>query len=188
VLDFFAGSATTAHAVLALNKSDGGGRRFIMCSSTEASTKHPDQNVCRDVCAERIRRVILGYGDTPGLPGDFAYLVLDKFRPGDAALDARPEHVHAILGMRRSQGLMPFEQDEDVHVIGVTSDDTALVLVTEVKPGSVSALKALPFTKLAIYSDRPHTLSEHMDDSGKKGNCYSIDHELMLGQLTGHPS
>jgi len=62
VLDFFAGSGTTGQAVLELNAEDAGQRRFILCSSTEATAKEPDKNLCRDVCAERLRRVIQGYG------------------------------------------------------------------------------------------------------------------------------
>ena len=58
VLDFFAGSGTTGHAVLALNALDGGTRKFILCSSTEATDKEPAKNLCRDVCAERIKKVI----------------------------------------------------------------------------------------------------------------------------------
>lgn len=183
VLDFFAGSATTAHAVLALNAADAGGRRFIMCSSTEASVKHADRNVCRDICAERIRRVIAGFGDTAGLAGDFGYVVLDKFRPGDVTLDARPEHAHALLAMRRIQGLLQFDESEQLHILGVTDDDTALVLVPELRADVVAQLKALPYSRLAVYCDRPSTLSEHMQDSGKQGTCYSIDAELLLGQL-----
>ena len=57
VLDFFAGSGTTAHAVMKLNAEDGGNRRFILVSSTEATGDEPDKNLCRDVCAERVRRV-----------------------------------------------------------------------------------------------------------------------------------
>ncbi len=69
VLDFFAGSGTTGHAVLALNAQDGGQRRFILCSSTEATAKEPNKNLCRDVCAERIRRVITTqWATAPALP------------------------------------------------------------------------------------------------------------------------
>lgn len=50
-LDFFAGSGTTGHAVLKLNAEDGGKRRFILCTNNE-------NNICRDVTYERIRRVI----------------------------------------------------------------------------------------------------------------------------------
>jgi adenine-specific DNA-methyltransferase len=49
-LDFFAGSGTTAHAILELNKH-GGSRRFILCTNNE-------NNICRDVTYERIKAVI----------------------------------------------------------------------------------------------------------------------------------
>ena len=51
VLDFFAGSGTTGHAVMKLNAEDGGNRRFILCTNNE-------NGICRDVTYERIRRVI----------------------------------------------------------------------------------------------------------------------------------
>lgn len=51
VLDFFAGSGTTGHAVMKLNAEDGGNRKFILCTNNE-------NNICRDVTYERIKRVI----------------------------------------------------------------------------------------------------------------------------------
>jgi len=51
VLDFFAGSGTTAHAVLELNKKDCGSRQFILCTNNE-------NNICREVTYKRIKRVI----------------------------------------------------------------------------------------------------------------------------------
>lgn len=51
VLDFFAGSGTTGHAVMKLNVEDGGNRKFILCTNNE-------NNICRDVTYERIKRVI----------------------------------------------------------------------------------------------------------------------------------
>jgi adenine-specific DNA-methyltransferase len=79
VLDFFAGSGTTAQALLKLNAEDGGARRFILVSNTEATAEQPDKNLCRDVCAERVRRVMAGYVNrkgeaVPGVGGSFAYL------------------------------------------------------------------------------------------------------------------
>lgn len=47
VLDFFAGSASTGHAVIDQNAADGGTRQFIMCTSNE-------QNICRDVAYKRL--------------------------------------------------------------------------------------------------------------------------------------
>lgn len=73
VLDFFAGSGTTGHAVLNLNKEDGGTRKFILASSTEAcatgTEDERNKNICRDICAERLRRVMASSGS-----GEFAYL------------------------------------------------------------------------------------------------------------------
>lgn len=51
ILDFFSGSGTTGHAVMKLNAEDGGNRKFILCTNNE-------NNICRDVTYERIKRVI----------------------------------------------------------------------------------------------------------------------------------
>ncbi|MEW5927997.1 MAG: site-specific DNA-methyltransferase [Gemmatimonadota bacterium] len=68
VLDSFAGSGTTGHAVLDLNNEDGGNRRFLLCEL--------EQSVAQEITAERLRRVSEGYGDTPGLGGGFRYFDL----------------------------------------------------------------------------------------------------------------
>jgi adenine-specific DNA-methyltransferase len=57
VLDFFSGSCTTAHAVLELNKEDGGNRRFIMVQLPEP-TNNPEYPTIAEIGKERIRRVI----------------------------------------------------------------------------------------------------------------------------------
>ncbi len=54
ILDFTAGSGTTADAVLSLNKEDGGNRHFILCTNNE-------NNICTNVCYPRIEKVINGY-------------------------------------------------------------------------------------------------------------------------------
>ena len=73
ILDSFAGSGTTAHAVLALNKEDGGNRRFILVEC---------EDYADSITAERVRRVIKGVPDArdaslrEGLGGSFAYCEL----------------------------------------------------------------------------------------------------------------
>lgn len=57
VLDFFAGSGTTAHAVLELNKQDGGNRKFILVQLPEP-TGRSDYPTIADITKERVRRVI----------------------------------------------------------------------------------------------------------------------------------
>ncbi len=106
VLDFFAGSGTTGQAVLELNAEDNGSRRFILCSSTEATAKEPDKNLCREVCAERLRRVMAGYGGKPGYSvaqgGEFAYLQLDKIEAADVTFEATPEHATTLISMQNT--------------------------------------------------------------------------------------
>jgi adenine-specific DNA-methyltransferase len=97
ILDFFAGSGTTAHAVLKLNAEDGGNRRFILVSSTEATVDEPDKNLCRDVCARRVKRVCEGYGDTLGLGGGFAYLKMQRVEPGRLLRRLQHEQVWLAL-------------------------------------------------------------------------------------------
>jgi site-specific DNA-methyltransferase (adenine-specific)/adenine-specific DNA-methyltransferase len=70
ILDSFAGSGTTGHAVLAVNHEDHGNRRFILCEM--------DSNIARDITAERLKRVITGYADTPGLGSSFRYCTLGE--------------------------------------------------------------------------------------------------------------
>lgn len=59
VLDFFAGSGTTLHAVMQLNKEDSGKRQCILVTNNE-------NNICREVTYERNKRVIEGYTTPKG--------------------------------------------------------------------------------------------------------------------------
>lgn len=75
VLDFFSGSGTTGHAVMDLNKEDGGNRQFILCTNNEG-------NICEEVTYERVKRVIQGYTTkkgkkVAGLGGELTYLKTD---------------------------------------------------------------------------------------------------------------
>ncbi|GHS97096.1 site-specific DNA-methyltransferase [Bacteroidia bacterium] len=75
ILDFFAGSGTTGHAVLELNKEDGGNRQFILCTNNE-------NNICTEVTYPRIKTVVTGnrmdgsdYSD--GIPANVRYFKTD---------------------------------------------------------------------------------------------------------------
>lgn len=76
VLDFMAGSGTTGHAVLELNKEDGGNRKFILCTNNE-------NKICEEVTYPRLQKVIKGYkknGDgekVEGLGGNLQYFKTD---------------------------------------------------------------------------------------------------------------
>jgi len=66
VLDFFAGSGTTAQAVLELNAEDGGNRRFILCTNDEGG-------ICTEVTYPRIERIINGYKNREAIPANLKY-------------------------------------------------------------------------------------------------------------------
>jgi adenine-specific DNA-methyltransferase len=79
ILDSFAGSGTSAQAVLQLNKEDGGNRRFILVQMPYDNTddERAGKNIARDITRERVRRVIEGVGDkVPALSGSFTYATL----------------------------------------------------------------------------------------------------------------
>ena len=70
ILDFFAGSGTTGHAVLDINKEDGGNRHFILCTNNE-------NDIAENVTYSRINRVIKGYGKEQGIPANVRYFKTD---------------------------------------------------------------------------------------------------------------
>jgi site-specific DNA-methyltransferase (adenine-specific)/adenine-specific DNA-methyltransferase len=75
ILDSFSGSGTTGHAVLQLNKKDGGNRRFILVEM--------EPNIAREITAERVRRVAQGYTNAKGekvegLGGGFRFCELGE--------------------------------------------------------------------------------------------------------------
>ncbi len=153
VLDFFAGSGTTAHAVLKQNAADGGRRRFILVSSTEATAEEPGKNLCRDVCAERVRRVIAGYGDKAGLPGDFAYLRCRRIPEGEL-LDIPHDQVWTALQLIHRETLEPYE-GQALH--WRDDEDGALAYVERLTRGTAAELtrRARNVPAALIYTWQP---------------------------------
>ena len=83
ILDSFAGSGTTAHAVLDLNKENRGNRKFILIQCDEFNKLTGKiEDICNSITAERVRRVIKGIPNAKneklreGLRGTFSYFEL----------------------------------------------------------------------------------------------------------------
>lgn len=113
VLDYFAGSGTTAHAVLKLNLEDGGHRRFILCTNNE-------NNICEEVTYERIKRVIGGYGDVPGIPANLKYYRTEFVsKDTDDISEALLDHVAEMIQLEHGVKI-----DGSNYII-VMSDDEA---------------------------------------------------------------
>ncbi len=69
ILDYFAGSGTTGHAVMILNKEDDGNRIFILCTNNE-------NGIAEEVCYPRIKKIIEGHKDYPDItkiPANLSY-------------------------------------------------------------------------------------------------------------------
>ncbi|MFY7851724.1 MAG: site-specific DNA-methyltransferase, partial [Brevundimonas sp.] len=142
VLDFFAGSATTAQAVMQLNAEDGGDRRFVMVSSTEATDEDPDKNLCRTVTAERVRR--LNASDDPAyaaLNAPFAYLRMSRLRFEDLDYDLSPAQAWTALEALHGLPLTP--HDTGAPWCEHETDEVVLILVERVDPALVERLQTL---------------------------------------------
>jgi len=138
VLDFMAGTGTTGHAVLELNKEDGGNRQFILITNNE-------NNICTDICYPRIKKVIRGYKNLKGeqmegLGGNLKYFKTDF-------VDAEPTDKNKIKLTKQAtemlcikEGTFDLVQDRgsfkifknSKHYTGIIFDQSAIPEFKEV--------------------------------------------------------
>lgn len=96
VLDFFAGSGTTAQAVLELNRQDGGERKFILCTNNE-------NKICEEITYQRIKTVITGIRTdgseySKGIPANLKYYCTNFVSKDDEYLsDSLLDHVAEMI-------------------------------------------------------------------------------------------
>ena len=111
ILDSFAGSGTTAHAVLNMNKQDSGNRTFILVEM---------EDYADTTTAERVKRVISGYGEgknaVEGTGGDFSFYELGE----PLLLDA--EHLNEAVGVEKIREYVWFMETKSPFV-SVPSDN-----------------------------------------------------------------
>lgn len=100
ILDFFAGSGTTAHAVLKYNHDhESSNRKFILCTNNE-------NNICEEVTYERIKRVIEGYGDVEGIPANLKYYRTDFVsKYSDSLTDELLDHIKEMIQLEHGINL-----------------------------------------------------------------------------------
>ncbi len=151
ILDSFAGSGTTGHAVLKLNQLDSGNRRFILIEM------EPD--IAQPVAAERLKRVIQGYGDVEGLGGGFRYCTLGEtlfnaggqLRQGVVTFDDLARHVF----FTETGAPLPADFAGDSPLVGV-HNGTAIYLLyngilDDVRPDSGNVLTRALLADLPPY-------------------------------------
>lgn len=137
VLDSFAGSATTGHAVLDLNKQNAGNRRFILVEM--------DETIAPDIAAERLRRVINGYnrGGNPDkaaepLGGGFRYCRLgtplfNEFGDIDGGVIFPDLAAHVFFSETGSP--LPTKVDGTSHFIGTHKEKAIYLLFSPAEQG-----------------------------------------------------
>lgn len=159
VLDFFAGSATTAQAVMELNAEDGQDRRFIMVSSTEATDAEPDKNICRDVTAGRIRRLnAFSTGKYADLAAEFAYLRTREIAFEDLNHALTPDEAWAALEAMHGLPLTPYDAGAAWHEHA--GEGSKLIFVDRTDDALIERLAALAAARANafVYSWAPGQL------------------------------
>ncbi len=111
ILDSFAGSGTTAHAVLNMNKADGGNRKFILVEMMDYADS---------ITAERVKRVIDGYGEdkkaVEGTGGNFSYYELGPvllLPNGNLNEEVGPQKIREYVYYMETKEPLPAEQPTD---------------------------------------------------------------------------
>ena len=179
VLDSFAGTGTTAHAVLGLNKEDGGNRKFILVEMEDYADK---------ITAERVRRVIKGVKNAKdenlkkGLGGSFSYFELGKPIDTERILKGKDLPTYAemaryIFYIATGEEFNEKKANEKTGFIGESKEyqvyllykpdmeylkSTALTLERAEKLGKFTGKKRLVFAP-AKYLDQEHLLRYNID-------------------------
>ena len=116
ILDSFAGSGTTAHAVLNMNKQDGGHRRFILVET---------EDYAESITAERVRRVISGYGEgkkaVAGTGGGFSFYELGAplMLGGNLNPDVPEARIREYVYYTETKLPMSPVSEAEPHLLGV---------------------------------------------------------------------
>ena len=168
ILDSFAGSGTTAHSVLELNKDDGGNRRFILVELGEYAEK---------ITAERAKRIIKGYEGTEspveGTGGSFSFyelgapIILDgKINP-DVPIETVKEFIYYL------ETKQAYKKDSDEKaLLGVNSGCAYYFFYT---PGKTVTLNR---RKLSCIKTKAESYVIYAD------NCTLSDEELKNYNIT----
>ena len=181
ILDSFAGSGTTAHAVLALNKEDGGNRKFI---SIEC------EDYADTITAERVRRVINGVPDADddslceGLGGSFTYCTLglpmeiEGMLTGEALPPYEPLAaylLHTASGITHGESQLTPKNDDGLFYRGDKVDYYMLY-----KPN----LDYLCSNEAMLTQDQAERVRDASFQDGKKATVYAAGKYISQKALT----
>lgn len=147
ILDFFAGSGTTGHAVMILNKEDNGKRRFILNTDNE-------NGIAREVCYPRIKKVIEGHKDYPDITGIDSNLIYYQ----TDFVDAEPTDKNKIKLTEKATDLLCLKENtyelvldkKDFKIYKNNKHYTGIIFDQLVIPDFKNAIKGID-KKLSVY-------------------------------------
>ena len=182
ILDSFAGSGTTAHAVLALNKDDGGNRKFILVEC---------EDYADSITAERVRRVINGVPDArgqssrEGLGGSFTYCTLGAPIDLEAMLtgEGLPEYpalaaylLHTTAGISAGEAVLKPQNNDGLFY---RDDETAYYLLYEPDVDYLSSNPAM------LDESRAKRIRDANRPEGRKVTVFGAGKYIGQRDLTG---
>ncbi len=178
VLDSFAGSGTTAHAVLALNKEDGGNRKFILVEC---------EDYADNITAERVRRVINGVENAKdenlrdGLGGSFTFCTLGETIDTEGMLtgDTLPtyETLARYIAWTATGSKLEVKPQQEDYCFGETKD-IRFYLIYE------PTLEFLESSKSALDASLAEQIAEECKAVGKKAYVYASHKFMSQKELT----
>jgi len=178
ILDSFAGSGTTAHAVLTLNKEDGGNRKFILVEC---------EDYADTITAERVRRVINGVENATdetlrnGLGGAFTYCTLGEPIDEEGMLTGENLPTYETLAdyiayTATGRALTAARKQED-YCFGETND-IRFYLIYE------PSLDFLESSASALDGARADQIAKACEETGKKAYVYAPQKFVSQKELT----
>ena len=181
ILDSFAGSGTTAHAVLALNKEDGGNRKFIVIEC---------EDYADTITAERVRRVINGVPNATddtlceGLGGSFTYCTLGKPIEIEAMLTGKELPLYSALATNllfTAAGISVEEvtlEEKNDDGLFYSNDKNDYYLIY--KPD----LEFLRSNEAILNVEQAKRIRDSSQDNGKKAIVYAAGNYIGQRELT----
>lgn len=164
ILDFFAGSGTTGHAVMQLNKEDGGNRKYILCTNNE-------NNICEEVTYQRLKNI---QSELPHNLKCFKTDFIPKFTDNeDSVSDKIMDHIQELIELEHA-----LEIDGRKYII-ISDEDKLDKIISDIEDGGKL------FVRSGIFLTRNHQrLLEEKDVSIIEIPEYYFREELKeIGEL-----